>query len=151
DGKLHHHPGCGQQRLDGTGTLDSADLFLLETPHEGNQAHSPEEVLAVRNLVESQLKPDATWTNRNGIRNPLTPEHILVIAPYNAQVSALRRALAAFGGSRVGTVDKFQGQEAPIVIYSCTSSSPQDAPRGMSFLYDPHRLESPRAARNARS
>ena len=74
------------------------------------------------------------------MQRPLTAEHVLVIAPYNAQQSALRRALAPLGVHRVGTVDKFQGQEAPIVIYSCTSSSPRDAPRGSSFLYDPHRL-----------
>jgi uncharacterized protein len=52
----------------------------------------------------------------------------------------MRRTLAPLGVTRVGTVDKFQGQEAPIVIYSCTASSPQDAPRGMAFLYDPHRF-----------
>jgi superfamily I DNA and/or RNA helicase len=63
-----------------------------------------------------------------------------VVAPYNAQVSALRRSLAPMRATRVGTVDKFQGQEAPVVIYSCTASSPQDAPRGMAFLYDPHRF-----------
>ena len=48
--------------------------------------------------------------------------------------------MAPLGVTLVGTVDKFQGQEAPIVIYSCTASSPQDAPRGMAFLYDPHRF-----------
>jgi uncharacterized protein len=56
-----------------------------------------------------------------------------VVAPYNAQVSALRTRLAALGGARVGTVGKFQGQEAPVVIYSCTSSSPEDAPRGIGW------------------
>jgi uncharacterized protein len=48
--------------------------------------------------------------------------------------------LLPLGVTMVGTVDKFQVQQAPIVIYSCTSSSPEDAPRGMAFLYDPHRL-----------
>jgi uncharacterized protein len=70
----------------------------------------------------------------------LGTEDILVVAPYNAQVSALRAALQGFGVTRVGTVDRFQGQEAPLVLYSCTSSSPEDAPRGMAFLYDPHRF-----------
>ncbi len=68
------------------------------------------------------------------------PDDVLVIAPYKAQVGALRRALAPLGVTKVGTVDKFQGQEAPIVLYSCTSSLPDDAPRGLAFLYDPHRL-----------
>jgi uncharacterized protein len=68
------------------------------------------------------------------------PSDLLVVAPYNAQVAALRERLAPLGVVRVGTVDKFQGQEAPVVIYSCASSSAEEAPRGMSFLYDPHRF-----------
>jgi uncharacterized protein len=63
---------------------------------------------------------------------------ILVVAPYNAQVAALRKSLP--DGARIGTVDKFQGQEAPIVFYSMTTSSPEDAPRGMEFLYSLNRL-----------
>ncbi len=58
---------------------------------------------------------------------------MLVVAPYNAQVSTLKRALAEVEVTRVGTVDKFQGQETPVAIRSCTSSSPEDAPRGMEF------------------
>src|SRR5690606_18545741 len=58
--------------------------------------------------------------------------------PYNAQVDLLAGRLPT--GSRVGTVDKFQGQEAPVVIYSMATSSPEDAPRGMGFLYSPNRL-----------
>ena len=57
-------------------------------------------------------------------------DDILIVAPYNAQVAALARRLP---GTRIGTVDKFQGQEAPVVIYSMTTSSPEDAPRGMKF------------------
>ena len=64
-------------------------------------------------------------------------EDILIVAPYNAQVGAILRELP---NARVGTVDKFQGQEAPISIYSMTSSSPEDAPRGMDFLYSRNRL-----------
>ncbi len=65
------------------------------------------------------------------------PTNILIVAPYNAQVGALSERLP---GARVGTVDKFQGQEAPVVIYSVTTSSPKDARRGMEFLYSLHRL-----------
>ena len=68
----------------------------------------------------------------------MTLEDILVVAPYNAHVAALRRALP--DGARVGTVDKFQGQEAPIVLYSMATSTPDEAPRGMAFLYSLHRL-----------
>jgi len=69
---------------------------------------------------------------------PVTLEDVLVVAPYNAQVSDLLSRLPA--GARVGTVDKFQGQEAPVVIYSLTTSSPEDAPRGMAFLYSLNRF-----------
>ena len=65
-------------------------------------------------------------------------EDILIVAPYNDQVSVLAQGLPA--GARVGTVDKFQGQEAPVVIYSMTTSTPEDAPRGMEFLYSSNRL-----------
>ena len=64
------------------------------------------------------------------------------MTPYNAQIRAIQAALAASGddGFMVGTVDKFQGREAPVVIYSMATSSADDAPRGLEFLYDPHRL-----------
>ena len=70
---------------------------------------------------------------------PLTADDILVVAPYNAQISALAEALPELS-ARIGTVDRFQGQEAPLVIYSMTSSSPEDAPRGMEFLYNRFRF-----------
>jgi uncharacterized protein len=75
---------------------------------------------------------------RRWARRPIRPQDILVLAPYNAQVTALRAHLPA--GVPVGTVDKFQGQEAPIVIYSTATSTADDAPRGMSFLFSPNRL-----------
>ena len=92
----------------------------------------------VRELVNNLLASGATWTDKTGEQAQLKLEDILVVAPYNAQVSALAKALPA--GSRVGTVDKFQGQQAPIVIYSMTTSTPEDAPRGMEFLYSLNRL-----------
>jgi superfamily I DNA and/or RNA helicase len=64
-------------------------------------------------------------------------DDVLIVAPYNAQVSDLSNRLP---NARVGTVDKFQGQQAPVVIYSLTTSSPEDAPRGMEFLYSLNRL-----------
>lgn len=68
----------------------------------------------------------------------MTLEDVLIVAPYNAQVSDLLLKLP--DGARVGTVDKFQGQEAPVVIYSLTTSTPEDAPRGMEFLYSLNRF-----------
>jgi uncharacterized protein len=68
----------------------------------------------------------------------MTLNDVLVVAPYNAQVAALKRRLPI--NARVGTVDKFQGQQAPAVIYSMTTSDPRDAPHGMEFLYSLNRL-----------
>ena len=78
------------------------------------------------------------WHNHLGEESPDRADEVLVVAPYNAQVALIKAALPA--GARVGTVDKFQGQEAPVVIYSMTSTSADDAPRGVSFLYDLNRL-----------
>jgi uncharacterized protein len=112
-------------------------LRFIPVKHKGNQSDSLEEAEKVAELVEALLR-DATWTNKKGQVGLITIEDILIIAPYNAQVSLLFRRLPR--GSRVGTVDKFQGQEAPVVIYSMATSTPQDAPRGMEFLYSGNRL-----------
>ena len=72
------------------------------------------------------------WIDDKGQSRPLRLDDLLIVAPYNAQVSDLSNRIP---NARVGTVDKFQGQQAPVVIYSLTTSSPEDAPRGMEFLY----------------
>ena len=128
--------GLERQLLNGP-VLSGAGLFFLPVEHEGNQSSSPEEVDAVEELVGG-LVAETTWTDKEGVTRPIGLEDILVVAPYNDQVDALRERLPA--GARVGTVDKFQGQEAPIVIFSTATSSPDLAPRGMEFLYDPRRL-----------
>lgn len=79
-----------------------------------------------------------TWLDVKGVERPVTLDDVLVVAPYNRQVARLLAKLPV--GARVGTVDKFQGQQAPVVIYSTASSSADDAPRGIDFLYDLHRL-----------
>src|SRR4029077_7664474 len=76
--------------------------------------------------------------DREGCVRPIALEDILVVAPYNAHVNRLRDALPA--GARAGTVDRFQGQEAPIVIYTMATSSGEDQRRSMDFLYSPNRL-----------
>jgi superfamily I DNA and/or RNA helicase len=83
------------------------------------------------------LASGATWVDADGEEKPLTLHDIMVITPYNTQVFEIQQRLP---GSRVGTVDKFQGQEAPIAIYSTATSSHADAPRGMEFLYSLNRL-----------
>jgi uncharacterized protein len=105
--------------------------------HDGNRNSSPEEVEVVAQIVDSLLAPGVVWFRSIGNSRPLKLNDILIVAPYNAQVSDL---LARLPGANVGTVDKFQGQEAPVVIHSLTTSTPQDAPRGMEFLYSLNRF-----------
>ena len=106
--------------------------------HTGNTNESTEEVAAVGGLVSSLTSGGCTWVNDEGETHPLTTDDVLIVAPYNAQVALLKDVLP--DGARVGTVDKFQGQQAAIVVFSATSSSAEDAPRGMDFLYNPNRL-----------
>jgi predicted RecB family nuclease len=126
------------QRINTQGFLDGTGLRFVPVEHAGNQNESPEEVEKINTLITKLLSAKATWTNKNLITEPLRPEHVLVVSPYNAQVSALAHRLPQ--GVRIGTVDKFQGQQAPIVFYSMATSAPEDAPRGMEFLYSLNRL-----------
>ena len=138
DDRLVSRPENSTQRLNVPGPLDGTGLRFLPVRHSGNQNESPEEVKAVVSLVAELLANHATWRNKKAETQPLTLKDILVVAPYNAQVSALSERLPK--GARVGTVDKFQGQEAPLVLYSMATSTPEDAPRGMEFLYSLNRL-----------
>ncbi len=140
DRRLRTMPGRERQELIGPTQFAGAGLFLLDCSHEGNQAHSPEEVEVVARVVADLRKSGVQWRDHGGRTRDLRPDDILVVAPYNAQVAALADRLRPLGVTNVGTVDRFQGQEAPVVVYSCATSSPDDAPRGMSFLYDPHRF-----------
>ena len=137
-GRLHSRDGLDKQVLGEGGPVDGAGLRWIPAEHTGNQNQSNEEVALVTGVVAELLEAQPTWTDRDGTVRTLGLSDILVVAPYNAQVSALTEALP--DGARVGTVDKFQGQEAPVVIYSMTSSSAEDAPRGMDFLYSANRL-----------
>ena len=137
EGRLHPHQGLELQQVRSTSVLHGAGLRYVPITHTGNQSSSPEEAEFVRSLVSDFLASNPTWINRDGIESAVTLADILIIAPYNAQVFELQTRLP---GARIGTVDKFQGQEAPLVIYSMTTSSHADAPRGMEFLYSLNRL-----------
>jgi superfamily I DNA and/or RNA helicase len=137
EGKLSSMAGLERQCLRGGAGLDGTGLRVVTVPHAGNQNASDEEVAEVRRIFEG-LVAGGGWTDSAGVERELRIEDVLVIAPYNAQVAALIEALPA--GARVGTVDKFQGQEAPVVIYSMATSTAAEAPRGLPFLYSPNRL-----------
>jgi predicted RecB family nuclease len=135
--RLRSKPGLQQQAIKSQSGVNGSGLRYLAVEHEGNQSASPEEADVIKALVEEILASKATWIGPDGEEAPVALDNILIIAPYNAQVFELQDRLP---GARIGTVDKFQGQEAPIVIYSMTTSSHADAPRGMEFLYSANRL-----------
>ena len=136
ENRLESAPECSRQGVGGTGDLSGTGLRYRPVSHAGNRTSSVEEGEVVVALFNDLL--GRPWTDRNGAARSLTVEDILVVAPYNAHVALLAGELPL--GARVGTVDKFQGQEAPVVIYSMATSSPADAPRGIEFLYSLNRL-----------
>lgn len=136
ENKLESLPELKNQLVNGGTSFDGAGLFFVPVIHSGNRDNSSEEVEVIRKVVDDLLKK-GKWTDKNGQSRQLTVADILIVAPYNAQVAALLEKIPDIA---IGTVDKFQGKEAPIVIYSMTSSSVQEAPRGMNFLFNPNRL-----------
>jgi predicted RecB family nuclease len=135
EGRLVSRGGLDVQQLQGP-SFTGAGLWYLPVEHTGNQNHSAEEAEAVITLARD-LVANHTWTDQKGVARPVAWNDVLIVAPYNSQVYALQERLPS---ARVGTVDRFQGQEAAVVIYSATTSSPEDAPRGMEFLYSLNRL-----------
>ena len=137
EGRLSSRDGLENQAINGHPWLGDSGLYYIPVEHKGNQNASPEEVEIIADLVNSLTKPGVRWIDDKGDSRDLQLSDILVVAPYNTQVFDLAARLP---GAHIGTVDKFQGQQAPIVIYSMTTSSPEDAPRGMEFLYSLNRL-----------
>ncbi|MBR1329877.1 TM0106 family RecB-like putative nuclease [Bradyrhizobium ottawaense] len=137
EGRLRSRAGLERHEIRSAGRVRGAGLRYLAVQHVGNQNSSPEEANEIKRLVDEILSSKASWLNNAGTETAIRLEDILIIAPYNAQVFELQDRLPS---ARIGTVDKFQGQEAPIVIYSMTTSSHSDAPRGMEFLYSLNRL-----------
>lgn len=116
--------------------LRPAGIVHAAIEHEGCSQRSEEEAELVSAVYASALQQ--RYTDREGALHPMTADNILVVAPYNVQVNLLKRVLPP--DARVGTADKFQGQEAELVIVSMTTSSEQDLPRNIEFLYSKNRL-----------
>jgi uncharacterized protein len=138
EGRLLSMPGLEQQRVVGSAPFSGSGLCFVPVSHAGNTNQSDEEVACVQEIVARLFEAETRFVDRAGTARLLEPKDVLVVAPYNAQVAALRAKLPPL--VEVGTVDKFQGTEAPVVIYSMTTSSAEDAPRGMEFLYSLNRL-----------
>jgi predicted RecB family nuclease len=137
ESRLHPIKGLERQEIRSEGRISGSGLRFVPVEHQGNQNSSPEEAELISRLVTDILGSVTTWVDRLGNEKAIGLEDILIIAPYNAQVFDLKDRMPC---ARIGTVDKFQGQEAPIVIYSMTTSTHADAPRGMNFLYSLNRL-----------
>lgn len=149
EGRLRAHPDTYRQRIEGPPPLGGTGVRFWPVEHTGNGQRSREEAAIVADLVEELL--GRTWIDDQGRRRPIDLDDILVVAPYNAHVAAVAAALEtrlrylgradhARARDRVGTVDKFQGREAAVAIYTLAASSAEEAPRGIDFLFDRHRL-----------
>lgn len=142
EGRLQAIEGNDVQLISGTHSIAKlqSNLLVLEVEHRGNSSYSPEEVEVIKKLVHQLVQGENFYTlYKDGKikRKRIDYDAIKIISPYNAQVNRLKKEIPQVS---IGTVDKFQGQEAPVIIYSVATSSPEDAPRGMDFLYSGNRL-----------
>jgi uncharacterized protein len=135
EGRLVSEASCAGQVVDGP-EGQRAGVRFMAVRHRDNARSSPEEAAAIAAAIDGLL--GAGYTDAQGRTRPLAAEDVMVVAPYNAQVRCLRNAVPP--GVRVGTVDKFQGQEAPVVFFSMATSSGDDVPRDLAFLLSLNRL-----------
>lgn len=138
DGKLHPAPAAAARDLTGV----RPGLEVVRLAHSGNSGSSPEEAAEVVQQIERLMGRMWSDPSENEGQRPLSQHDFLVVAPYNAQRQLIRRRLEAAGLDevRVGTVDKFQGQQAPVVLVSMTASSAAEVPRGLGFLLSRQRV-----------
>jgi predicted RecB family nuclease len=135
EGRLGSEPQCAAQSvfIDGVATTGLRVSFV---EHHGDRVRSEAEAERVRDVIEQLSR--ATWRDASGRSRPMSVEDIVVVAPYNAQVACLVETLQP--GVRAGTVDRFQGQEAAVSIFSMATSSVEDLPRNLEFLFSLNRL-----------
>jgi uncharacterized protein len=131
EGRLEPSKVCWERSV-----ADGAGLRFVEVDHDGNRTQSPEEAQFVGDEIERLL--GTPYRDEDGERT-LEPKDVIVVAPYNAHVRCLRQHIPD-ERIRIGTVDKFQGQQAAVVFFSMASSSGEDVPRGLDFLFSRNRL-----------
>ena len=136
ENRLKSKANLDRQQILGS-KYSGAGLYLEEVEHSGNTNSSNEEVDRIVEIVRQLTSGKVTFLNQKDEETILTTADIKIITPYNAQVQAIKQQLPTL---EIGTVDKFQGQEAPVIIYSVATSSLEDAPRGMDFLFSPNRF-----------
>jgi len=142
EGRLDSIAECANQAIEaraGVG-LTGTGVRSIAVQHEGNTRQSPEEARRIADEVAGLI--GARYTRSDLSEVALEQGEVIVVSPYNAQVRCLREHLDAAGLTdvRVGTVDKFQGQEAAIALFSMATSSGEDVPRNVEFLYSRNRL-----------
>lgn len=135
EGKLDCEEGAKRQSLTSADGIPLVGATFRAVDHSGRSQVCPEEIDAIRETIGNLV--GSTYRDRVGKERRLTADDIMVVAPYNAQVNALAEALPAI---RVGTVDKFQGQEAPVCLVSMTTSSADELPRDIEFLFSLNRI-----------
>ena len=137
ESRLTAKEGLESQLVIGNTIYNGSGLIYTPVEHEGNSNTSEEEIELIEKIVDDLTKGDVFYIDSKEQKNPVTAKDIKIITPYNNNVYELQKRLPNY---EIGTVDKFQGQESPIIIYSMASSTPEDAPRGMDFLYSPNRF-----------
>ena len=140
DGRLTPDPGNAKRRLIFKAPIDGITpegIHFLPVDHSGCSQKSEEEGRVIKDLLPAAATARNSRTSDGTVR-PMTTDDILVVSPYNVQVNHLKAVLPA--GARVGTVDKFQGQEAPAVLVSMATSGAEDMPRNIEFLFSANRL-----------
>ena len=135
EGRLGNDEAAGGQTLVSRTGVDPVGTGMRAVVHFGRSQVSREEIDAVAARIAEV--EGSTYRDRHGHERVVGPDDILVVAPYNAQVNALRARLPST--IRVGTVDRFQGQEAPICLVSMTTSSGEELPRDIAFLFSLNR------------
>lgn len=113
-------------------------ICYVPVKHEGNSQASLEEAKMIEAIVQELLKKELILDKKKKLSRKISIDDFLFISPYNHQVNILKNVLGE--GAKIGSVDKFQGQEAPIVILSMCASNAEDSPRGVDFLFDKNRL-----------
>ncbi|HJP88198.1 MAG TPA: TM0106 family RecB-like putative nuclease [Candidatus Limnocylindrales bacterium] len=141
-GQLGYDRSVEGNALAGIAPATGTGVRWAPVVHGGDPRESIEEATFIASLIRELVDGGATYTDSEVTDAPITPDKIVVVAPYNAHVERIQETLdqAGLPTDRVGTVDKFQGQEAPISIYSMATPTPEEAPRGMEFLYSLNRL-----------
>jgi uncharacterized protein len=137
DGKLRSREACAQRRVSSGGPLEGTGLRVIGVEHDGCSQRSEREAEAIGQACRALLA-DGLVTDDRGDTRTLEASDLMVVAPYNLAVACIRAHVP--DGVEVGTVDRFQGREAPVVFYAMTCSSGEDVPRGLDFLFSRERM-----------